>query len=192
MPDLTELTGRISLPELLFLAGVVLAVMAVMRITRLRAMRGETSKPLDRGELLAQLRPPVEPQAAPAARMTNAEASGGKAEELLRRLENRVKALEELLRAADRRIVELNALLHRQAGEARANVVPAHHQAESLERVRELALDTRGTERGEAGRLVDRYQAVYRLLDQGESAATVARKLGYPIGEVELIAGLRG
>jgi len=187
MPDLTQLAERITVPQLLFLAGVILAVMAMMRLARLRAMRREPE--LSREDLLAQLRPPVERDAPPPPRLATPAPPTAATEELLRRLENRVKALEELLRAADRRIVELNALLHRPAAAPRE---PAHHQAESLERVRELAQGAKSVERRDTPRLADRYQAVYRLLDQGDSAALVAKKLGYPIGEVELIAGLRG
>lgn len=189
MPDLTELSQRISTPQLLFLAGVVLAVMAMMRITRLRAMKREPEfKLVNREQILAQLRPPVEPDEQPAPRTSGAAPQHPATEELLRRLENRVRTLEDLLRAADKRIVELNALLHRQGEPLPA----AHHQAESLARVRELSNAHRPTETREAGRLTARYQEVYRLLDQGESAANVAQKLGYPVGEVELIAGLRG
>lgn len=187
MPDLSQLAERITVPQLLFLAGVILAVMAMMRLARLRAMRREPE--LSREDLLAQLRPPIEHDAPPPTRAAVPASSTAPTEELLRRLENRVKALEELLRAADRRIVELNALLHRPATPARE---PAHHQAESLERVRELSHAPRSKERRDPARLADRYQAVYRLLDQGDSASMVAKKLGYPIGEVELIAGLRG
>jgi hypothetical protein len=193
MPDLSEYAQRMSTPELLFLAGVVLAVMAMMRIARLRAMRREPElKLVNREQILAQLRPPVETEYLPPPRPAAAAPPTAALEEMLRRLDNRVKTLEELLRAADRRIVELNALLHRER-EAPREVVPlAHHQAESLARERELSNPARGGERHDSGRLAARYQAVYQLLDQGESAANVARALGYPVGEVELIAGLRG
>ena len=192
MPDISEYAQRMSTPELLFLAGVVLAVMAMMRIARLRAMRREPElKLVNREQILAQLRPPVEAEYPPAPRPAAAPPTAA-LEETLRRLDNRVKTLEELLRAADRRIVELNALLHRER-EAPREVVPlAHHQAESLARERELSNPARGGERHDSVRLAARYQAVYQLLDQGESAANVARALGYPVGEVELIAGLRG
>lgn len=189
MPDISELTQKISTPELLFLAGVILAVMAMMRITRQRAMKGEPDfKLVNRDQILAQLRPPVEADDPPAPRSATAPAQHPATEELLRRLENRVRTLEDLLRAADRRIVELNALLHRHP-----EPLPApHHQAESLARVRELSNPGRPAEARDSSRLAARYQEVYRLLDQGESAASVARQLGYPVGEVELIAGLRG
>jgi hypothetical protein len=69
---------------------------------------------------------------------------------------------------------------------------PAHHQAEGLSRARELTPHARLPETSAPGKSLARSQAVYRLLDQGETASAIARKLGYPIGEVELIASLRG
>ncbi len=187
MPDLSQLAERITVPQLLFLAGVILAVMAMMRLARLRATRREPEH--SRADLLAQLRPPIEHERLAPARAAVPASSNAPTEELLRRLENRVKALEELLRAADRRIVELNALLHRPAAR---HASPRITRRNRSKRVRELAQGAKSVERRDPARLADRYQAVYRLLDQGDSAALVAKKLGYPIGEVELIAGLRG
>lgn len=194
-----EWSEWISATDLMFFAGVLLAVMAMMRLARLRAMRREEPyRPvIDRAALLAQLKAPEEPELSPPAVAESATyVADERAAETLRRLENRVRTLEELLRSADRKIVELNAILKddsppRTTSRARPNT-PAHHQAEGLARSRDFASLANAAEAAETRRTTARYQEVYRLLDQGESAATVARKLGFPVGEVELIAGLRG
>ncbi len=194
----SEWTQRISTPDLLFFFGVLLAVFTMMRFARKRAMRRvEEPRPaIDRAAMLAALRAPVEDDEPAAPREAPASSAPNSATlELLQRLDNRIRTLEELLRAADRKIVELNGLLQQSPSlrPSTAHTTPAHHQAEALSRAREFPRTLRSPETAApAGRTTARYQAVYRLLDQGETASSVAKKLGYPIGEVELIASLRG
>ena len=198
-----EWSEWISTTDLLFLAGLMLAVMAMMRMARLRSTRHETPyRPvIDRAAMLAQLKPMPEPEQETPVSSPASSALDTRAVEILQRLENRVRTLEELLRAADRKIVELNALLKqndppRPPAKSRAVERPqptsAHHQAEGLARSRDFSSMANAAVTADSRRTTARYQAVYKLLDQGESAAAVARQLGFPVGEVELIAGLRG
>lgn len=196
------------MPDLLFLAGLLLAVMATMRLARLRTARLATVPPrsVDRKRMLSESRPSLDTATDDETDLFAAAPNhlDARTTEVLERLENRIRTLEELLRAADRRIVELNALLRhddppRQAfsvpppfGGRHSAPTPAHHQAEALARARDLTQSVQRSGASAAGAIAARYQDVYRLLDQGESAASVAGKLGYNIGEVELIAGLRG
>ncbi len=204
--DYSRLSEWISTTDLLFLAGLLLAAMAMLRMARLKSSRQAPAfkRVIDREQMLAQLRAPVETPEEAREVAADAAVPDSRAAELLQRLDNRVRTLEELLRGADRKIVELNALLNQNdpprreprspqsPSERSRRPTPAHHQAESLSRARELTLTASAAGSGESRRTSARYQAVYRLLDQGESAAAVARQLGYPVGEVELIAGLRG
>lgn len=204
--DYSRLSEWISTTDLLFLAGLLLAVMAMMRMARLRSSRPpqEFKRVIDREQMLAQFKAPVESPAEAKASIADSAVPDSRMSEMLHRLDNRVRTLEALLRAADRKIVELNALLNQahpprreprpsQAAEERTiQPTTAHHQAESLSRARDLTQTAAAGGSGDSRRTAARYQTVYSLLDQGQSAAAVARQLGYPVGEVELIAGLRG
>src|SRR5690606_8022181 len=123
--------------------------------------------------MLAALRPPVDEDDPPSVSVPVSRVPSAETLELLQRLDNRVRTLEELLRAADRKIVELNGLLHQSPSlkPAAPQTTPAHHQAEGLSRARELTPHARLSETSAPGKSLARSQAVYRLLDQGESAS---------------------
>lgn len=125
-------------------------------------------------------------------------------------LDSKMSALRALLAEADRAAARLEAA---QAA-ARQTARPSGTQAESLRASTrataeaESAAHPRAAEdEGSGGRVQDsalagdtasasrrtrRSEEIYTLADYGFDAAEIARRVGSPIGEVELILGLRG
>lgn len=118
------------------------------------------------------------------------------ARELSAQLDSKMVAVELLLREAQEQIARLERLTHgaeavgmtpeASAGQLDDVSIAAHSgtQAAALPRaVSRPHVLTRNNSR--------RHQEVYALADAGRSSAEIAQELGTPIGEVELILGLR-
>jgi hypothetical protein len=134
-------------------------------------------------------------------------------------LDNKIRILDQLLRDADRQIARLERL-HAQRGTASLAVPPAaeaempRFEAEvppaalkapaaagQTNQAAALAEANRPAENaaalGQIGTppkrsLVERQAEVYALADAGRTAADIARHVGTPVGEIELILALRG
>ena len=104
------------------------------------------------------------------------------ARELSAQLDSKLSALQALVAEADRAAARLEAALASAAAPAR----PPSHQAESLQHAGGSDRDP-----ATAAPRTRRQEEVYTLADYGYDAAEISRRLGTPIGEVELILGLR-
>ena len=117
------------------------------------------------------------------------------ARELSARLDSKMSVLQHLIREADRAAARLESAV------AAASPLPAGpHARPEPERANQAEGLFSGTSAaGEASDDAEarhsqpgRYDEIYLLADYGHPAAEIAKKLGLPIGEVELILGLRG
>jgi len=99
------------------------------------------------------------------------------ARQITSQLDTRSQKLEALIQEADEKIAELKRLSSSRSVESRS--------AESYERQSLLAPM-------ESPSNVDpRHSEIYHLADQGQTALEIARQLGRPRGEIELILALR-
>lgn len=104
------------------------------------------------------------------------------ARELQARLDNKVSALQALILEADRRIGHLERL--------RSDAGYGEGGLGSPTRPHYLPLE--GAENPELSPAVtSRYVAIYALADAGHGPASIAARLGEPIGEVEMVLTLR-
>jgi hypothetical protein len=117
------------------------------------------------------------------------------ARELSAQLDSRIEALQELIAEADRAAARLEAAAARlPEGVPRpaASPGPPTTQAEALQPFRPPDRPTHDSGetsvRPSAG---GRREEIYALADGGLEAAEIARRIGSPVGEVELILGLR-
>jgi hypothetical protein len=116
------------------------------------------------------------------------------ARQITAQLDTRAAKLELLIKDADERIAELRSL-----GESGATLEPRPRdkwsvKGESVARLPERGLQASPSEGPQTVTSSDadpRHAAVYLLADQGRSAAEIARQLGRPGGEIELILALR-
>jgi hypothetical protein len=116
------------------------------------------------------------------------------ARELSARLDSKMSVLEHLIREADRAAARLESALAAAGPGARVPSVPPEaqraNQAAGL-----LAGTSAGGDTPDEGRPrpahAGRYDEIYLMADYGHPAGEIAKKLGLPIGEVELILSLR-
>ena len=107
------------------------------------------------------------------------------ARELSAQLDSKMSALRALVAEADRAAARLEAALERSDGFG----PPPTHQAQSLAAAAESRRDSLLSN---VAPRAHRHEEVYTLADYGYAPAEIARRLGTPIGEVELILSLRG
>ena len=180
----------------LFLVGLVMVVAAVLFRAQWRGRR--------RGQVEPATWPAPPVRAGQAARPREADDWRVELHELARetsaRLDAKMAALEQLIRDARRESTRLESLLadveHRPAtfngARPAASLSPdarPHNQAEALSAARELL--ARAPVEGNAGNAPRRHDDVYALADAGLDSFAIAERLAAPIGEVELILGLR-
>ena len=122
------------------------------------------------------------------------------ARELSAQLDSKMSALQALIADADQAAARLEAALARTSGTAPEADRPAarpSHQAEAL-KPPAAADDAAATTvswndaAGDRSAQDRRREEIYTLADYGFTPAEIARRAGSPIGEVELILGLRG
>lgn len=112
------------------------------------------------------------------------------ARELRGELDSKIAILEHLIRDAKQQADRLEAAIGR-AGKLRDacdNTAPIQRSGESGHQ-NSSRLDSVHRPVSPVSR---RHAEIYSLADQGLSSASIANRLGSPIGEVELILGLRG
>lgn len=105
-------------------------------------------------------------------------------------LDTRAARMEELIRQADERLAELRSEL------ARQGVAPPPATAVPPARPDDIREEAEAEDSGEPPPpppipIDPRHAAVYRLADQGRTSSEIAREVGQPAGEVELILALR-
>jgi len=106
------------------------------------------------------------------------------ARELSAQLDSKMSALRALAAEADRAAARLEAALERSDGFGPLR----GHQAQSLAAAGESRRDSLLTD---VAPRAHRREEVYTLADYGYAPAEIARRLGTPVGEVELILSLR-
>ncbi len=167
----------LDIPPVAILAVVVIAVMLLLRSTRQRLRRSQTST----GPSLREQYQSLSEQA----NVTrDIEAVMLELDQLSRqihgRLDSKIGRLEALLREADERIDQLSRQRRAAAGHPTLDVTldPQHPDGAD-----ETAPEGGGVEL--------KRDEVLRLADEGLSAVDIARRLGQNTGEVELILSLR-
>ncbi len=175
-----------SLTSLLLLAGVLLVAFAVLR----NSFRAMSSSSAHRDSKESRQLPAVVPDS-----LTQWEVEMHDiARELSARLDNKIRLLETLLREAQAQEGRLAALLERAeavgGGPPRpSEVVPASQPASESSECGETAPTANRDESSFTVRR--RHSDIYNLADEGKSALEIAGMLHQPLGEVELILGLR-
>lgn len=128
------------------------------------------------------------------------------ARELAAMLDSKMAALQQLIREADRASERLKAILSAGAKSAGEDPPPSIDPRTILGHGKPAGQSTAGmsfdpflsqpsSELAEpSGRqpMEERFEQICELADQGKSAADIAQKVGVPVGEVQLILGLRG
>jgi hypothetical protein len=192
------LLAEIDKPNLLFLLGVVLAS-SILLLRSLRRTRRSSSASL--------------PQTPSAARGASAASSlqalpelqrwevqmHETARELTARIDNKLRLLEQLIRDADERIARLETL----EGGTNQTEMAEDDSVIPLSQLSQLVGSPASTSEGEtaasdmpqrpakAPGASQRSEEIYALADAGRDSAEIARQLNSPVGEVELILGLR-
>jgi DNA-binding NarL/FixJ family response regulator len=110
------------------------------------------------------------------------------ARELQAQLDSKIAILEHLIQDAKREADRLEAAIDRAGACARAPTFDSS-QAESG---RQISMRVDAADARPASSASRRHAEIYSLADQGLTSASIANRLGSPIGEVELILGLRG
>lgn len=106
--------------------------------------------------------------------------------ELQGQLDSKIAILQHLIRDARQQADRLEAMLAQAAQQGRP--ISADAKSPLVERLRASAERTTPKPASPAAR---RHAEIYSLADAGLSSASIASRLGSPIGEVELILGLR-
>jgi len=197
------LLAELTPSTLLFIGALaVVSWMLLMRSHRYFA-RQKQQEPFP----TARSEPTVEPRGhhldAPAAMARWEVQMHDTAREASAQLDSKMSALEALIADADRAAARLEAALARSAEAAPGSQRPQPQptsQAESLKPPHPAAppagkippdgaaeLSGGAVQRGSA----DRREEIYTLADYGFEPAEIARRVGSPIGEVQLILGLR-
>lgn len=114
------------------------------------------------------------------------------ARELRGQLDSKISVLQHLIRDAAAETARLEAALERAAKLDVANTRPAPPPAAPAAAARQLAARSRSMPEAAASPTSRRYAEIYALADSGLASAAIATRVGSPIGEIELILGLRG
>ncbi|HVA49704.1 MAG TPA: hypothetical protein VNH11_25280 [Pirellulales bacterium] len=182
------LLGQIEGTTILFLGGLALTCgVLLFRTHRQLAVRPKAELPSPSGWSQSQSEPrPAHRLDAPKdLRRWEVEAHG-LARELNAQLDTKIGILEELIRQATRQAERLEAAI-----ELAAAVAPqAAAEKKTPVEPSVLRIDAAGTRAGASA--ARRQTEIYALADQGLSTPAIATRIGSPIGEVELILGLRG
>jgi hypothetical protein len=187
------LFGQVEATTMLFLGGVVVTCGALLLRTH-RQLAGRPKTPLPSPASFSQ---PARPTSASAHRL-DAPAEmrrwdvemHDRARELQAQLDSKIAILQHLTVDARQQADRLEAAISR--AEALGQTVPEEVpprivEGEEQNRVR---IDTTGARAGNSASR--RHAEIYSLADSGMSSAAIANRVGCPIGEIELILGLRG
>jgi hypothetical protein len=206
-----RLLAEIQAANVVFLAGVALACAVLLFRSQRRLRRQHASRTAAPSAWsLRDLSQPVPPNRleAPLEMQRFEVQMHDMARETTARIDNKIRILEHLIRDADERIARLEAVgewMDRSAKvDAGADGGP-HAHAESGVVLSKLSAGSRGQAVSTANRQAESAppthaksdpagrsrEEVYALADSGQTSAEVANRLNRPIGEVELILGLR-
>lgn len=207
-----RLLAEVQAANVVFLAGVALACAVLLFRSQRRLRRQHASPPAAPSAWsLRDLSQPVPPNRleAPLEMQRFEVQMHDMARETTARIDNKIRILEHLIRDADARIARLEAVgewMDRSAklDAAKFDAGPDVH-AESGVVLSKLSAGSRGQAVSTANRQAESAppthaksdpagrsrEEVYALADSGQTSAEVANRLNRPIGEVELILGLR-
>ncbi|MEX0713088.1 MAG: hypothetical protein WD278_12105 [Pirellulales bacterium] len=127
------------------------------------------------------------------------------AQELCARIDSKLGIFEALIQDAGRQITRLESAIeraerlatsesasssarHPPAGRGNRGRLPQAHQAAAL--AGGLRVDLPALDESQS-RIARRYDEIYALADAGHGSDSIAQQLGSPVGEIELILGLR-
>lgn len=123
------------------------------------------------------------------------------AREATAKLDNKIRILEHLIRDADARIARLQSVGEWLDQSAQIEIdsspgspfpsPPGAEMGESRESEPQGALSTTALRSGGAALASQPYGEIYALADAGQSSVKIASRLNRPVGEIELILGLR-
>lgn len=182
----------------LLLAGVALACAVLLFRSQRQIRRQASSQPLPPSAWRPQA--PTQPRTASAINPPP-EAENWQVEfhemarEATAKLDNKIRILEHLIRDADARIARLqsvgewldrSAQLEVDSSAASSDVSSDIHQGEP-----QGGASPMGVRLGGAALAVRPHEEIYALVDAGYSSAEIANRLNRPVGEIELILGLR-
>jgi hypothetical protein len=106
-------------------------------------------------------------------------------------LDSKIVIVEQLVRDAKKQADRLEAAISR-ATETCAASVQANVDLPRAENGRKASARVDAADARPGSSASRRHAEIYALADQGLTSASIANRLGSPIGEVELILGLRG
>lgn len=187
----------------LMLAGVALACAVLLFRSQRRIRRQAASQPLPPSAWRPQ--PPAQRSAASAARAPQ-EAEDWQVEfhemarEATAKLDNKIRILEHLIRDADVRIARLqsvgewldrSAQLELDSSAGAPSLSPAAEIGESRAKEPRDAASAVALRSGAAALASQPFGEIYALADAGQSSVKIASRLNRPVGEIELILGLR-
>jgi len=198
--DAVGLGGQNLLPGILFLGGIILALMILMRGTkRSHTKRAAQTESMENpSERLAEMHRQASMSMEPASRaLVEIEDVGRRFSAML---DNKAARLEQLLEDADERIARLeratdpNTRGEYDGIDQTPGVDPSVLDRARIEEDRAARADDvhRFTEHDEgAGGMGETRRRVWTLADEGHDAPAIASRLGVPVGQVELMLNLR-
>jgi hypothetical protein len=180
--DAAALGGSNALAGLLMAGGVLIITFILM--SRLRRKQRERPSDLSTAEQIAQIR-------ARAADSRGIDAFKADAHDFTRQmaalLDSKAERLEQLIADADDRLARLDQLEHDASHTAPADPPRAHAEPTPPPQPKRTPPDLERPV--EVDPLHDK---VYRLADSGLDPVSIAREIGQPTGQIELILALRG
>jgi hypothetical protein len=117
--------------------------------------------------------------------------------EISSRIDGKMLALEQLTRVARHETMRLEAALAKSQGLAvlepgvNETVGPAHQARRLEEQARQQPRSSKPREPRRCTEPDRPYSKIYALADMGHDQQTISERMGIPIGEIELILGLR-
>lgn len=187
----------------LLLAGVALVCAVLLFRSQRRIRRQTSSQPLPPSAWRPQA--PTQSRAASAVNPPQ-EAEDWQVEfhemarEATAKLDNKIRILEHLIRDADVRIARLQAVgewldrsaqLEVDSSAGSPSLSLGAETGESRESEPQAAMSTAALRSGGADLASQPYGEIYALADAGQSSVKIASRLNRPVGEIELILGLR-
>ncbi len=112
------------------------------------------------------------------------------ARDLSAQLDSKMSALQHLIRTAEQQCARLESLLA-SVNDPASGVITAGANSQTETQASALGSSAKPTASA-LSKLADRrYDEIYALADAGQTSQAIAERLGTPVGEVELILGLR-
>ncbi|HVX11312.1 MAG TPA: hypothetical protein VHC22_09045 [Pirellulales bacterium] len=185
------LFAQVEITTMLFLGGLVVTCGALLLRTH-RQLAGRPKTPIPSPASFSQPNTqstPAHRLDAPAEMRRWEVEMHDRARELQSQLDSKIAILQHLILDARQQADRLEADISRAEALGRADAGEGPSGAAEAEEHNRIRIDATGARAGTSASR--RHAEIYSLADSGLSSAAIANRVGCPIGEIELILGLR-